>query len=489
MSTVRRVAKNAAVLYIAQLVSTLLGVFLSIAIARRLGDVTFGEYSFAVAFTMLFAILLDMGFSTLIIRNVARDKSMTSKYLGNIVIIKAVLAIVVFGLIALSINVMGYPHDTTTVVLIFGVFVILEAFAEICRGIFVAFERMEYVAVVSIMCRLITVSLGLAALFSGYGLIEIALAFVIGGVFDVLLSFFICVRRFAKPKIEVDLDFWKRAIKAALPIAFLAIASIIFVRIDTVMLSAMKGNAVVGWYNAAYNLVLSFEFIPRIFLTAVFPTMSISFVSSLSSLKASYERSLRYLFILSLPIAVGTTLLADRIIPLVYGDEFSDSIIALRILAWDILLFFLRFALGSLLIAMEKQNHMALACGACAITNVVLNLILIPHFSYIGAGIATIVTETILLGLYFYFVSKHLYRVSVHKIIVKPLVASAIMALFVYSCNGISLALLIALSAVVYFALLYFLKEFRSEDFATLREVIKGIERLKRRGANKKPSS
>jgi len=472
MSTVQRIAKNTAVLYAAYIITALLGLLLSILIARKLGDVTFGKYSFALAFTAIFAVFLDLGFDTLIIRDVARDKSLAPKYLGNIAVIKAILSVVIFGLIAIIINLMDYPQDTTTAVLIFGICIVFAAFSNIFRVIFRAFERMEYEALVTVLQQLITVSLGLAAVFLGCGLIEIAYAFLIGSIFGFALSLSLCGTKFAKPRFEIDFDFWKRITKVALPIGFLSIAAIIYIRIDMVMLSAMKGDAVVGWYNAAYNLILALKPVEQLFLNALFPVMAGLFVSSLSSLRIAYERSLRYLFILGLPLAVGATLLSDRIILFFYGDQFTYSILALQILSWDILLFFLYHCLGNVLMAVNRQNQMAFSVGICAVINVVLNLILIPRFSYIGAGIATIVTESVLLGLYFYFVSKYLYRLPLHRIILKAIIACAVMAVFVYFCRSFTLAVLIVLAAVIYFAMLYLIRGFSQEDFNLLKQVL-----------------
>jgi len=438
-----------------------------------LGDVIFGKYSFALVFTALFAVFIDLGFTTLIVRDVARDKSAAPKYLGNIAVITAILSIITFGLIVLIINLMHYPQDTTTAVLIFGVFIVFNAFGNLFRVTFRAFERMEYEALTLIVCRVITFSLALLALLLGYGLIEIACVFAIGGIIDLLLSSFICIKKFARPKVEFDFDFWKKAAKVALPIGSISIAAMIYIRIDTVMLSVMKGDAVVGWYNAAYNLVRALEPIPFFFGTALFPVMAILSVSSQGSLRIFYEKSMRYLLILGLPLAVGTTLLANRIIPLFYGDQFAHSIIALQILAWDILLFFLYVPLGRVILALDKQNQIPAIAGGCALINIILNLILIPPFSYIGAGIATIVTETVLFVAYFHVVSKYLYRLPFHKIVAKPVVACLVMALFVHFCSGINLVLLILSAAVLYFGVLYLLKEFSQEDINLLKRATK----------------
>lgn len=126
---------------------------------------------------------------------------------------------------------------------------------------------------------------------------------------------------------------------------------------------------------------------------------------------------------------------------------------------------------------MDKQNQMAAVAVGCALLNVILNLMLIPPLSYLGAGIATIATETVLFGLYFYLVSRYLCHVPLHRIAAKSIAACLAMALFIHFCSGINLAGLIASAAPLYFAVLYLLSGFTEEDRELIGKLI-----LRRRG-------
>ena len=478
MNTVQRIAKNTAALFAAQFVGTILSLVLTIYIARSLGDVIFGKYSFALAFTAIFAVFSDLGYNTLLIRDVARDKSQAGKYLNNVLSMRALLSLVIFALIVIAINLMGYPVDTKNVVYLFGIYTLIGSFSAVFKVTFRAFEKMEYEAGITTLVNIIKVSLGLLVLFLGYGLIELALVFLFSGIFDVLFSFLVCERRFVKPKLELDFEFWKSTIKIALPLGMLSIFGLIYIRIDTVMLSMMEGDAVVGWYNAAYGLVCGFKPIPQLFMGALFPLMASYFVSSKDLLKIVYEKSFKYLFILGLPLALGITVLADRFILLIYGEQFYPSIIALRILAWDILLIFSYSPLGGLLVSMDRQNEMAILLGITALVNVILNLILIPPLSYVGAAIATIITETALVGLYVYFLSKHFYTLPFHKIMIGPVIASLVMGIFLHFCGSINLFMLITLAATLYFVILYLIGSLSKEDIGLFRQVFKVPKRM-----------
>ena len=475
MSTVGRVAKNTGVLIFADVTNKLFSLILVIYIARFLEDVGYGKYSFALAFTALFAVLINLGLNMLTIREVARDKNLAGKYLGNIVVIKVPLSIISFGLIVFIINMLHYPADITIAVYLAGIAVILTSFSQLFRSIFTAFEKMEYEAFLNIVKTIITVSLGLFVLFSGYGLIELVSVFVVAGIIDLCLSIFITLRKFVKPKIEIDLDFWKRSILAALPFSLISVVSIIYLKIDTVMLSVMKGDAVVGWYSAAFTVLLTMQFIPSIFSYAVFPSMSKFFVSSKDALKTTLEKSSKYLFIIGLPVTIGIILLAGKIVLIIYGNKFTNSIIALQILSLYLPLRFVNFAMYPTLYSVNRQMSAALSVTISAVANVVLNLLLIPVLSFAGAAIATVLTEIILFALYFYFISKHFHTLSLYKIFVKPSISCLMVCSFVYCLRAINPFLLVGLAGIVYFLVLYLIKTFDYEDKQILKDLIKSI--------------
>ena len=140
MNTVQTIAKNTGVLAISNIITSILGFFLLIYIARYLGEVGFGKYSFALAFTGLFAIIASFGMNNYIIRELARNKEQASEYLTNVSVIKLLLSFLAFGFIILTINTMNYPRDTTYAVYLFGGYMILTSFALTFRSIFQAYE-------------------------------------------------------------------------------------------------------------------------------------------------------------------------------------------------------------------------------------------------------------------------------------------------------------------------------------------------------------
>ena len=148
MTVARTIAKNSLVLTTGQLVSYVLFFFSGIYTAIHLEPSGFGILSFAVGFTALFAFLPDLGLSILVVREVARDKSLAPKYLANVGLMKLILAVACFGLIALVVNigqvVKGYPQETVIAVYLIGLSVVLNGLNHLAYAMFRAFQRMEY---------------------------------------------------------------------------------------------------------------------------------------------------------------------------------------------------------------------------------------------------------------------------------------------------------------------------------------------------------
>lgn len=471
MSTVRRIAKNTGFLVIGDIISKILSLLLVVFLARYLGDVGLGKYSFALAFTGLFFVLASFGLDPLIIREVARNKEEADKFLANTAVIRLTLSIFIFLLVIVAINLLNYPSLTKNVVYLIALSQVFLNLAGVFRSIFRGFERMEYELLVSTTERVVTCSLGITLLIFGYGLIAVSLGIVIGSFISLLLSVLFVSRNFARPRFELDFAFWRYALKEASPFLLSGIFVMIYFQIDTVMLSMMKGDAVVGWYNAAYRLVTPLGFIPGALMASVFPTMSRYYVSSEDSLKIAYEKSFKYLLILALPIAVGTTILADRFILFLYGEEFSNAVIALQILIWAEAIIFLNIVLGTVLNSMDRQKLVTLFTGIAAALNVLLNLALIPPYSYKGAAVATVATEVLVFILCFSFISRH-YKQDIAKLVASPLLSSILMGVLIYNLDFTwYVTILIAIGAYSMFLLIT--RGVNREDIELVKTLLK----------------
>ena len=241
------------------------------------------------------------------------------------------------------------------------------------------------------------------------------------------------------------------------------------------MLSLIQGNQAVGWYNAGYRLVFSLLFIPTIFSAAVFPAMSRFHISSRDSLQLMWKKFIRFMLILAIPIAVGTTLLAGRVVPLIFGEGYAPSVAVVQLLIWSLVFIFLNATFVRLFESTNKQIVVTKITGLMVIVNVAINLVLIPKFSYVGASVAILITEVIALVVLFLLAERDRYvlkKTELANIVLKIVGASAIMGLFIAYLQNLNLILVIVSASLLYFGTLYVVKGIEKEDIMLIKSIV-----------------
>jgi O-antigen/teichoic acid export membrane protein len=472
-STAKKIMGNASWLFIEAVLSRLLSFLLVIYLARRLGSLNFGKLSFANAFVQIFIIFADLGISFLTIREVARDKQSTPEFIGSGFILKILLATGTFGLIFAAINITDCPRDTKQVVYLIGLCYIFESLGDFFGSVFKANEKMQYSALIDIAEKIFMVSLCLIFLFLGYGLIAMAFIYLICGIIYNFLNIFFVIWKFARPKIKIDCRFWKYLLKNGLPFALGGILIMAFYYTDTVMLAWLKGERVVGWYGVSFNLVHALGMLPSAFLTAAFPVFSRFFKTSTDSLNQAYRGAFKFLLLLGMPISAGGMLLAERIIRLLFGENYLPSIAILRIIISAVAFTYLNSLFGYFLASIDKQMDSLKMLGIAVVMNILLNLMLIPRYSYVGAAVATVISQFFFLLFFLFYISKTPYHYFPLRLIAKTIFACLIMAVVILLFKSLNLLLLIIISIVVYFLIVLAIRYFDAQDRLILRQMIK----------------
>jgi O-antigen/teichoic acid export membrane protein len=480
MNVVQVIAKNIGVLLASKIIGYTLSFFFMMYTARYLGAKGYGILSFALAFTGIFAVFSDFGLNQLTVREISRDKNNLKKYLENITLMKFILIGVTLILITFTVNFLDYPEETVHVVYLISFSVAISAFTQTLHSIFQAYETMEYISISEILNSVLLLAGAIFAISEGFSVIWFAALYLISSSAVFLYSFFVLLLKFVVPtKIEFDQNFWKFCIKEALPFGLAGVFTTIYYYIDTVMISFMIPDAdeVIGWYNAAYKLILVLLFIPSVYFSSVFPLMCKLFNKSEHSLEFVFERSLKYMTIMAVPIGVGTTLLADKIILFILGSDFEPAAIALKILIWSTVFIFMSLPFGTFLNSINKQIVTTKIAAGGAVLNTVLNLFIIPKYSYIGASATTVITElAILLTVVYIFRSSEsqLYPLSRNKIemLCKVIISCLMMLFFIIFFYTVSLLLLIIASSLIYFISFYLIGGVDNEDLKIIRNLI-----------------
>ncbi|HIP92255.1 MAG TPA: flippase, partial [Thermotoga sp.] len=196
-----------------------------------------------------------------------------------------------------------------------------------------------------------------------------------------------------KPGMRFNLKRWKSLLRHSYPFWFIGIFTMIYYRIDMVMLGLLKGDYETGIYRAAYTLIEVSLFIPNIVVSTTIPSMARLWRKDRKTLNILFKRSFQILVIIGIVGALGYYIFADLGIFFVFGREFKSSVPVLRILAFAIPFMFLNSLFGSYMNATGRELTFTKITGFTALLNVILNCFLILHYGAEGAAVATVVSQ------------------------------------------------------------------------------------------------
>jgi len=478
MDAIRSVTKNALLLITSEIIGKIITFFYIVIAARYLGVDNFGSLSFTLAFTSFFTFLMDAGLGRLQTREIARDRSHADKITSNILFLKFFLGIANFVVMAIIINLMGYPQQIVLLVYIIGLSVVLSNFGVAFEAVFQGFETMGYIGISHIISSTILLLGAILITNNGGGLTEFALLYLLSIIVVVIFEFVVSIKKFVSLDKAVDIKFCKHLLHEAFPFTLSGMFSMVYLKFDSILLSVFKGQKAVGLYSAPSSLSDSLNLFYSSFMTALFPVTSRLYKYSKDKLMFSFEKSLKYLLVISIPIAIGTSVISDKIIGLIYGAEYTPSVMVLQILIWSAVLVFINLIISNLLNSIDKQVSVAKQNAMAAMLNFTLNLILIPSYSYIGASIASFITQLFSLLYLYSSVSKTEFKLPKKAFLVilsKVAFASFVMVVFTFYLRLMNIFLLVPLSTILYFFTFYLVGGIDKYDFEIAKKLVSGL--------------
>lgn len=458
MNPTQKIIKNSFWLIAQPLILNIISIFVVGYIARTLGEVDYGKFIFAFAFVSMFAPIGNMGLRAITVRAIAEDRDNSDILLGKVLVLRFALTLIASILIFLVINLMGYPNSTKIVVYIAAVTMTLYTISTTFQDAFQAFEKMQYVAYTNFISGAVITALSLIVLFVGYRLVCLTLVYMLGNLLGVIFGGFFLIKKFVIPKLKVDFSFWKQSIYGGAPFFYPALVATIGAKIGIVLLSKMAGDASVGIYAAANSLVEKLLIIPDGFCTAFFPTIAATYKKSRNDVSHLFQKFFLYLFLLGLPIAVGTTILAKPIIILIYGVKYQSSVLILQILIWWLFLTFLISIQGWTLGAIHREKKGALVPFIVTPCYIIFSIIFVKHYKEIGLAISNLIAGVLSFVIFFIFIRRYLVKKLLeNKVFTKVLIANIIMSFFVFLFKEYNICLSILTGMIIYlFAILYF---------------------------------
>jgi O-antigen/teichoic acid export membrane protein len=425
------VLKNTLVQTAARTVTALSKYVGYIMIVRFFGPERFGEFSLILTLLVVAETVLDFGYGDIMTRELCLHPAQRSRLLIVLNTTKTLQIPVAYALLVVLLIALAYPAHITEAALVGGIELIFFGGILVYRTIFKTDLKMERDALADILGTCAFLILLALVCYRRAGLFWIYAAFVAGRFVYFAALHMVGRKEFNVLSTPGDMREVGARFVTALPFGLCLFTAVLFNSQDMVMLSKMDTLRSVGLYSVAYRFVYPIIAIAVALMSALFPILSSYWGRHMDKLAALYQQGLNTTIVIAGAVFCGIEPSA-RFLTGLWGPEAVEATLALQILGAAIVVLYISSTVGPMFIVIGRR-WLALAFGCFGVLlNFTLNLILIPRYSYIGAAVATILTELCLMCPAFWVVQRAIGHRLQWWIVIRVLICCAFSLAIVY---------------------------------------------------------
>lgn len=377
----------------AQILTRVISFFYTIFLARNLGVDNFGLYSVALAYFSLFSAISDFGFSRFLIREISKDVKKASDLVCNISILRLTLACVLFAILAVFLYFTDPDKLRVSLILLAVIGVLPQTVASVLDGIFVSFQKLKFSALAIFIHSIVIAVLGIILIKLSYGPTGAVSALVLGQIVLVSVLWIFMYRLKVISFSSITGSTIKIVLRESLPYGLLGILGMLYFKIDTILLSYLKGSFETGLYSAAYKFLEAIIFILSALSVTLFPVLARLHNKNPGDVKKLYFKSLKMMTLLGVLILVVYILVLPFVIKTLLPN-YIGAINAVLILSLSIPFIFAQACAVQVLFSTDKFLKAVIVLSIITLSfNIILNLIFIPQYGLYAASWVTVASE------------------------------------------------------------------------------------------------
>ncbi|MDZ7330778.1 MAG: flippase [candidate division KSB1 bacterium] len=462
MHVAKRITQNFLWLSIGEAIANGLAFLSTVYLSRTLTEIGFGKIAFAQAVATYLLLFVHAGLPTFGIREIAKYRERVKEFYINIAALRLLLAIFIFISSALVIWQLHLAKEMKILLTSFALLVFSQAiFSDFA---FQGAEKMEIAAIGRSLVQLLFLISIFIFIKSSDDITSVPMlkfgSELIAGI-ALLVIFFVQFGRCSEK--DVKFSDWKAYLKEAWVIAASLILINVYYTFDTLLLGLLNQAAVVGWYNAAYKVIMLFVGIAGLLQLAFAPFFASEKDNQPLFKKGMAGFSMALLFLSAL-ICGMLFFGSEDLVLFLYGKSYLPSISILRLLSISLFFIYLDTIFLSPLLFTGFQKYYLISVLIGAISNIVLNLILIPIWSYKGAAIASICSNfAIALSGAVFFARSFYFD---HRLLIKMMMGIVTLALVTFMIHHLQLRPLLSVGLFVLVFSASFLMQYKNDvDF------------------------
>ncbi len=386
-----KVTRNAGWIIAGRVYHMALAFFVGLLTARYLGPSNFGLINYAATYTSFFASFCTLGINSVIVKNFVDHLDEEGETIGSAIVLRtfsSVLSVVMM----MCITLIADRGETTTHIVVFlcGIGVIFQVMDTINYW-FQSKLQSKYAAVATVISYTVVSAYKIWLLATGKGVEWFAISTSIDYLV-VAIFLLVMYRRHNGPQFRYSKRKAKELFLSSYHFILAGLMVSIYGSTDKFMLKQLLDESEVGYYSTAVSLCNTWVFLLAAIIDSLYPVILQSFEN-----KGLFERKNKQLyaivFYVSVSVSLGISLLAAPIIKILYGSAYASAAAPLRIITWYTAFSYLGVARNAWVVSYNKQNYLKYLYVGAAVTNVVLNMVMIPVWGASGAALASLLTQ------------------------------------------------------------------------------------------------
>ncbi len=379
---------------IVKLVSFLYNIFL----ARNLTVEEFGLYTAALSYFSLVAALGDLGITRYLMREVSihgEDKKACGTLISTAILSRIAVVSLFFLIFAFVLNLYD-PDKLRSSLAILAVLAVLPQSISVAMDVtLISFSRAKVSAFFALIFNLLMMSLGVVFINLHFGVMGIVIALIISNLVYAFALTLVTVGCKVEILGKVSDTSFVEMLKGSLPYGLLAVMGLIYFKVDSLMLSYLKGNFETGIYGAAYRFLEAVIFVPSTVGLVLFPMLSKIHHRGSAELRTLFKDIFLYMGSIGVVTSIGFIFLLPIVVEL-FLPRYLLSIPVIQILSLAIPFIFIHVPLSQILLSSDKYLKQVIIASFLPLGfNILANLILIPTYGYMAAAWVTVLSDII----------------------------------------------------------------------------------------------
>lgn len=369
-----------------------------------------GGVSFSKNFVSYFCLFASLGvnyYGTREGAKIVNDKSKFSKLFWEVLIINIISTTFSFIAFLFMVFCIDSLENYRLLLLVNAVSIVLSGLNN--EWVLSAVEKYKLIAIRTMMMQLICIMCMFLFIHNESDYIVYAILLIVSGYGFYVFNWIYIIRSHVVERVPFRNIEIKKHFKPIFVLFAMLISIDLYTLLDTTMLGLVQGDRAVGIYSAAIKVPRLVNSMIASVGTVLVPKLSYFYENDRDKFDDLIYRAMTFVFLISIPAAIGVFGMSEEIIMIICGRKYVDSILTLRILSIIIMIIPISVLFNNqIFIPMRKEIYVLKSTCAGAVVNIIANSILIPKYAENGAAAGTILAELTVMIICIYHVYKEL---------------------------------------------------------------------------------